>query len=171
MKQVSAHAERGLVCPPWGKGGGCRCVKCTCASNSSGCRSWPYKHCFVRCTYADVAAALCFHIHCCFVHNCSSPTVLQHCLARDVCLLSCLFAVHAAAGLAYAVVEPPPEQPLQTFPKALRANSRREADSMLRYISCKCRSFATNQTVPSGHDRPVLTQCRHHPPLLPLLQV
>jgi hypothetical protein len=37
------------------------------------------------------------------------------------------------------VVEQPPEQPLDSIPRRLRAKNRREADYMLRYISRECR--------------------------------
>lgn len=41
------------------------------------------------------------------------------------------------AGLAYAVTESPPANPMQSMPKKLRATSRREADYLLRYIDCE----------------------------------
>lgn len=53
------------------------------------------------------------------------------------CMLLLLCMAGGCEGLAYATIEPPPENPMQTIPRNLRAKSRREADYLLRYISCE----------------------------------
>lgn len=53
------------------------------------------------------------------------------------CVLLLLCMAGRCEGLAYATIEPPPENPMQTIPRNLRAKSRREADYLLRYISCE----------------------------------